>query len=283
MVERQFSEPEVIAITHTPQGNVATFGAKAYLRKFEIVVQQPEMDYSAFAAAYANKSHEMPLRKLRLTTLVTPKLDPYPEPDPENPHPEPDPETSNKTPRWIRAGDKDVLFHVIGEDWDGHQISFEMPLMFVPYKATTDVDRISRKFLGQELDQGVPTHPRSRNVHKLHNQTLAYAPGNGSDATYLATGTIEFGLQLPPTLKVGALPSTYPPRYLPVLHEASVNIPAVDQLLGHSESVSIGLHKSYLEHGMAGENAKAEVFVYLKQPVQLSFATEKAGGLANRT
>ena len=252
VVERQF-EPEVIS----PPGTPAIFAAKAYLRYFKvIIVQEPEKEYSQFANAYAFAGREMPLRKLRLTTLVTPKLDES---------------VSTTIPSWITAGGQDVQFNVIGEDWDGHPISFAMPLLFVPYAASgsNSIPMIEERYQGE-----------ARTVHALHNQIMAFAPGNGTDATYLKTNTIQIDLQLPPALKTDQLPPTYPPRYLPVVRTARVNIPAVDQLLGRSESVAINLHDSYLQHGLTGPNAKAEVFVKLAQPVQLNFAADKAGGIA---
>lgn len=252
VVERQF-EPEVIS----PPGTPAIFAAKAYLRYFKIIiVQEPEKEYSQFDNAYAFAGREMPLRKVRLTTLVTPKLDDS---------------VSTTIPSWITAGGQDVQFNVIAEDWDGHQISFVMPLLFVPYAASgsNGIPMIEERYLGE-----------TRTVHALNNQTLAFAPGNGTDATYLKTNTIQIDLQLPPQLKTDQLPPTYPPRYLPVVRTAQVNIPAVDQLLGRSEPVAINLHDSYLNHGLDGPNAKAEVFVKLASPVQLNFAADKAGGIA---
>ena len=58
----------------TPQG--AQFGAIAYIHQYyQVVVQEPFIDYRGLGSAYQHEGREMPLSTIRLTTLVTPPLD----------------------------------------------------------------------------------------------------------------------------------------------------------------------------------------------------------------
>jgi hypothetical protein len=266
VVERKFY-PTLVRTEQTPHGPVGIFGNVAYLRYYEIiVVQEPEKVYSSYAGAYQSEGREMPFRKIRLTTLATPKLD--------GP-------MSKTMPGWIRAGGQDVMFTAVAEDWAGHAVSLSMPLMFVPYPQTglpsNEVIRSSFVGIGLPPDQ----NPPSRHIYDLHNQVVAFAPGVGdSTVTHLKTAHIDIGLQTPPALKAANLPASYPLQFLPALNSAGVEIPAVTQLLGRADPVEITLHQAFLDHGMQGPNAKAEAFAALKNPVKLSFAADKAGGLA---
>jgi hypothetical protein len=255
VVERKFS-PTQVRTENTPQGPVAIFGNIAYLRYYKIiVVQEPEKDYTAYADAYQSSGREMMFRKIRLTTLVTPKLD-------------------SDTFGWVRSDEQDVMFAAIAEDWAGHPVSLSIPLMFVPYPLPDKID-------GTAIQNTFMEDPPSRHRYDLNNQVVAFAPSIGdSTITHLKTAYVDIKLQMPPDLKAGNLPANYPVQFLPALNAAGAEIPAVTQLLGRADPVEITLHPAFLDHGMEGPNAKAVAFVALTNPVKLNFAADKAGGLA---
>jgi hypothetical protein len=267
VTERRF-EPIVIP-TDDP---FAVFGAIAYLRQYKyIIVQEPEKDYGSLSTAYQHQGNEMPLRKIRLTTLLTPKLD-QSVGDKFEMHQE----------SWIRANNKDVEFGVVAEDWDGRQATFSMPLMFVPFEAllnrvnNPDADTIEKTY----REVGEPVRHPERYQRPFDSQTVAFAPSSGkSNTTQLKTEQVTFDAEFESQLNVDSLPPTYPPRFLPYVKGAKVNIPAIDQLLGRAGAVEISFHDAYLKAGMGGPGNQAEVFARFAQ-VPLAFSTAEAGGLA---
>lgn len=261
ITERMFSPKQVGA---TPQG--AVFGATAYLRQYEIiVVQQPEMDYAGLAGGYAHDGREMPLRRIRLTTLQTPKLDPRPG-------------MPLNQSFWIRALSQDVLFGAIGTDVEGNLVSFELPLIFVRQEALTNHPQILGEFR---------TGPQTRRTRPLGNQAVVFAPsGDRPGSTRLKVASLTFDMELPSGTPL-ALKSTglanvtgYPARWLPYVAGASASIPAVEQLLGSAAPVDIRPDPRYLAHDIAGPGNPGQTFVELVNDLPLKFPAEKAGGLA---
>jgi hypothetical protein len=272
VVERKFYVDGVVRTEERPAGNVAIFGSVGYLHFYQIVVvQEPEKAYHEYSDAYEFGGREMPFRKVRLTTLETPILDV---------------EIDAQNPTWIHARGDDVQFGVIAEDWDGNQITFTTPLMFVPYSkdhGVPDPGTINNWYIGAAgTAVGVEAlHSRPRNTVTLNKQQMSFAPSaGGTTENYLATSTVDIGLQIPPQLRPDLLPATYPPSFLPQMQRATAEIPAVNQLLGRNESVEISLATPFLEHGFEGENAKAEAFLEIPNGIGVQFAAETVGGLA---
>ena len=71
ITERQF-----VPVFLGSEGGVGIFGGQGVLCQFQfIVVQEPEQDYAAVASAFEHEGREMPLRRIRILTRETPKLD----------------------------------------------------------------------------------------------------------------------------------------------------------------------------------------------------------------
>ena len=85
-----------------------------------------------------SKGLGMPLKQVRLTTLVTPDID---LPD----------KIAGDYSFWIKVGGKEFRFHAVGQDSAGHAIDFTAALIFVP---RSDANR-----------PGVPEE-RSRDLHE---------------------------------------------------------------------------------------------------------------------
>jgi len=99
-------------------------GRIAYLRqRMFIVVREPEKTYPAFGEP--NDGRRMPLRRVRITTLVTPNLD-KPE-DSKVPGTGPSPQSAF----WVRVANQDFRFQITAEDWDGQECDFSIPLIFI--------------------------------------------------------------------------------------------------------------------------------------------------------
>src|SRR5262249_30533714 len=97
-------------------------------QRIYIICREPEQvvrgDHSA------RQGRGIPLKRVRLTTMVTPNLDlPYGIEDPPDFFPAaPDPPFAAF---WPRAGNRDFKFHVKGEDWEGREVDFALPMAFV--------------------------------------------------------------------------------------------------------------------------------------------------------
>jgi len=296
VTERRF-EPVQIRTDQTPLGAVGIFGANAYLRQyFQIVVQEPVLHYRDLASGYLHGGREMPLRSLRLTTLITPHL----EFDPPLAQVEADARATalvlrgrteeerrrereefvqtrienvfSATPFWIRAGGSDFQFGVVGTGWEDELVSFPTPLMFIPYKVASEAPPAKVLAVFKE-------GAASRRTRPLSNQKLAIADPAGSEpaSTRCPVGSLTFALQG----LAGPVPATYRPRWLAYVASADAEIESVARITGRSGAVPIAFADEYLQHGLApGANA-AGVFAKLTGPkFDVKFAGEGAGGLA---
>ena len=127
----------------------------AYLRQYMyVVVKEPEKYYPN--EGLADDGRGMPLRRVRLTTLVTPHIEyPY-ENKPYDGHP-----AVTDRSFWVMVNKQDFLFHGYAEDLAGNRIDFQKPLIFVPDSETdfASIDtaikseraRISASITGQKV------------------------------------------------------------------------------------------------------------------------------------
>src|SRR5262249_53423910 len=249
------------------------------VRRSYVVPLELEKDYEAVQSAYASKrgeGGEMPLRRLALKTAITPELV---NDSPDNPF-------------LIQDSSGPISFHFEGtdfegRDWEGEQVDFGLPVVFVPAEKSADPSPLN---LARSLFGTVDTD--------LRGQQLAFA--NTSDRPGTTTlPAFSFGLSaqdatkpstpgdLTTGLNAGQLPTGHAP-FLPVVLQASVSVPAIDQFLGSSGAPGpqpIRLSQTYLDNGLvaAGSPAEAvkEVFASFVTPPTLGFPPDKVGGLMN--
>ncbi len=198
----------------------------AYLRQYiYIVVKEPERVYAPDGSTARGRS--MPLRRITLTTRVTPHID----------YPYAPPSAITKKSFWVMVGGADFLFHGTTEDADGNVVDFAKPLIFVPNSETAfDLLQGTIQTVGgkQRLQAAVP------------GQKIWYADSDGADNTAFVTESFQLGNE-------GATRDTF---FEPVLFSATVRIPAVDALTGSSATPTIRLFGSYVAHGFTdGGNA----------------------------
>ena len=216
VTEREFT-PFQIRTEQTPQGPVGIFGSVAYLRqRIYVLPQERVKDYAALGPAYAHEGREQPFRRMRITTEVTPALDPV----------------DTTKPFWPQVGTKDYNFQFIAEDWDGRKVTFERPLRVIPLEAVKSAGDWTN--FVQEYNR--PATLQRRTV-ALNSQAVAFAANEPDDPgkTHLKTKSVVFQAQ--PVANTGKLPPSSPP-YLPQVASAEVNIPAVEQLLSVAASRS---------------------------------------------
>jgi hypothetical protein len=201
----------------------------AYLRQYMyVVVKEPEKYYPN--EGLADDGRGMPLRRVRLTTLVTPHIEyPY-ESKPYHGRP-----AVTDQSFWVMVNKQDFLFHGYAEDLAGNRIDFQKPLIFVP---NSETDFAS-------IDTAIKSE-RARISASITGQKVTFAerlpdgdPAAGKDNTSLVTETIYFENEGP------SGDAFFKPR----IFAADVHLPAVEALTGSTACTSIRLTADYLAKG----------------------------------
>ncbi len=238
-------------------------GPVAYLIQYMfIVIREPVKEYPAHLYPYQGR--ELPLKRIRLTTLVTPHiLDPYAPPSEI---------AASSGSFWVmyRANgvNQDFKFHAIAEDIAGNQVEFTASLIFMPFseehpeqvKAAYDASGERRKIL-------------------IPGQKLTYAPrdtGLKSDNTTIDTKALYLGaLSQPTNLEYG--------KFVPTLLSAQVSLPSVEQITGGSTPTFISFYPKYLADGLTnagGVFAQIADAAGVPAKLPLDLAADKAGGIS---
>lgn len=227
-------------------------GMVAYLfQSFYIVARE-------FTRTFTRR--ELPFRTIVLRTRTTPNLA-----DPQASEVMPGKQQEAFWPRVVAgAGIIDFPFQLAATDWDGRTVEFSLPMIFV----SKDIDLGSAPAAVAAYNAEAVLGPRRR--REFAGQGVAFAPAAKPGDTTLETRTLSFGA----VSKPGEAP-----RFLPEMSQAEVDIPAVNQLLGHATASTITWEPSYLAAtGTAIGNA-GQVFARLPAPTALNFVPDKAGGL----
>lgn len=239
---------------HHRRGRPSGFVAYDFQRMF-ILVREPERSYSR---------RDMPLRKVTFKTRVTPNLA-----KPEESEVLPGVNQEAFWPRVAAGGGVvDFPFHLVGVDWEGRQVEFNTPLIFVS-------KNIDEKGGGGGIDgvisnyKGIPATD-ARRARPLGGQPVAFAPSLKSGDTTLEAADISF---------VGEKVAKGTPHFRPAMAQANVNIPAVKQLLGTNTPSTIELEPTYANETGQTFGNKASIFARVTNTPELKFAADKTGGL----
>ena len=235
----------------------------AFLRQYMyIVVREPLKNYAQEGLPHNGRG--MPLKQIRLTTLVTPKID-YPYAGA--------PAITDRS-FWIQVGGQDFRFHAVGTDVAGNQVDFTIPLIFVPNSELN--------LAAVEAAYNQPTNSQRRSA-LVPGQKVAFAvPGSGKDNTSFATETLNF-------INEGASNKT--DFFSPKLFKADVRIPAVEQLVGSGTVSSIQMLANYVTGGgfENAANATGSFATIVNETAAgvldaavagVKFSAEQAGGFA---
>jgi hypothetical protein len=212
----------------------------AYLaQRMFIVVREPLKAYSVSAL-------DMPLKQVQMTTTVTPDIDlPFAIPGTDYCF-------------WVSVGGKDFKFHAVGKDSAEHHIDFTAALVFVPNSETGKI-----AVVGAAYNQDA-----ARKACAVPGQAVTFADrdGSASDNTTLITQRLYFDAVINNS------------TFSPILAKASVNLAAVEQLLGTTLATDIRYYQPYLNTGF--DSGNNEVFAELVNKVTANFPADKAGGIA---
>jgi len=227
-----------------------TSGNIAYLfQRMFILVREPTRTYDYRHA---------PFRNVTLRTRVTPNLA-DPTGDQIGGH--------GQEAFWPRVATSQGIvpfqFHLAGKDWEGREIEFTAPLIFI----SLNVDTSDAASAVNAYNSLAANNERRR--RPMSGQSVAYAPNNKPGDTTLETQAMTF--------KAGS--QGYAGRHFRAeMEQAEVDIPAVQQLLGKKTPSTIEWEPKYLDAGFGAVN-KGLVFVKNKTSTALGFAVDKAGGL----
>lgn len=169
----------------------------------------------------------------------------------------------------------DFPFHVIGYDWEGRAIDFTTPLIFVSKRIDAEDAEIT-KVLAAYANQGPKAEPLTspRRTRPMGGQHIAFTPPGpperDNDST-LQTKSFTFAAE--------KVPGSEQPHFRPLMAQAEVDIPAVQQLLGRGVSSTIEWEKSYTNKLGTSIGNPAQVFARIKGKTALTFDTDKSGGL----
>jgi hypothetical protein len=274
-------------------------GNVAYLRqRMFIVVREPERDYRdtgivtqdiKTGAAKIDIDNQMPFTRIRVTTMVTPNLDP-PEGTESRVFGD-----SMQSAFWPRVLNKDFLFHMIAEDIEGETHEFATPVIFIGKEYTDKAygDPRSSAAVAKEYEL---SKNKLRRQRPMNGQQITFAETTKPGDTSFETKSIVWGVQVPdngPTVdkqtRFDDLPSDTP-RFFPVVRGAEIVVPAIKQMTGNSQASFMQYANTYLVNNFAdgaGQN-KGQVFLevgtdadFVSVPVQVDFNSkgDKAGGL----
>lgn len=261
--------PARLRVVDNPPEGAQFTGTGFLITTFDVIVQQPRLDYGPLAAAFAHQGRELPMSSIVLTTTTARVLEP--------------PETR---PSWLlQPDDTKLMFHAVGTDLAGGTVQFALPLMFVPYEALGAHRTIRAVF------DNPPAAVTDAHQIDLTGQPLTVAPaGDRAGSTVLTTSSITYDIEQPPgvanphpehAMNPAGAPPTYIPRFLMRVDGLSASSPAVDDLLGGSKPVDLVLDKTYLAVGFDGGQNRAQTFVGFVKDLPLALPSQRGGGVAS--
>ncbi|GIH01951.1 hypothetical protein Rhe02_00180 [Rhizocola hellebori] len=230
-----------------------------------------------------NGLRDLPFKKIRVLTPVTPNLAPYEagaEPETKVPYPD-NSGYFGKEAFWPRVGAPsnwaDFLWDLEAEDYEGRKTRFQMPLIYVSetFGASPTVDYLKDYYESDPL--------QARRQADLGGQRVALAKfggGKPGETTYPLT-VFEFGVNV--FEAAVPLPGQHAPwDFTPYLKAASARLDAVDRIRGGAAGSpqEIKLHPQWISDGDSGAVNPGRVFAALKTPVSLSYAANASGGVA---
>lgn len=252
-------------------------------QRMYIIVREPLKTYDAslYTQAFtavspannvAGAGREMPFTTVRITTKVTPDL--------YDPTKSPSTVSGTNSSFWpmvlLNGNPVDFKFHLIGEDNEGQQCEFTASLIFLSDEDRHPDDATKSQAAIQALQnaytQNTDSTGTARRICNVPGQQVAFARSTlaKSGATSLKTQNLYFAAKMPTANDVSV------PRFLPMLQQADVSVPAIESLLGTHNPVSIGLYDSFVQNDI---DPHAGVFAGLIGNLPLPFPGDKSGAL----
>lgn len=275
----------LVKVTERKFLQVGTQNIAYLMQRMFIVIREPEKTYPAFGQPFEGRY--MPFRKVQITSLVTPNLNP--------------PEQSAllgaaysaQSAFWpmVQQGNAAVDFqwHMVGEDWDGQRSEFTVPLAFVGVDnvpQNPDIGMAYHRPTVTQVGNAYMTAPNlQRRTAQLMGQNIAFADSDKPGDTTLQTDALVFSADLD-ELNLNLQPQDFfannQARFYPRIFQARVRIPAAATVADAGGSVVITIHDRYGQHGWEKNQNPMAVFAKLDPAnlLPLSFSGDKSGGVA---
>ena len=260
-------------------GTTVEPGNAAYLRqRLFIVVREHERTYVEPGLVDGDGRvlhNQFPFTRVRILTTITPDLD-----LPDSPASS-IPGYGDRRMFWPCVGGKPFRFDCMGEDLEGRQVTFSLPLIFMinslasPRKVTRTgftpnypeaekhAKAAAAEWLARTDSVSGRTIPRRR--APLGGQQVAFAPGLQSGDTSAPVENLDFGVRAKGSPVNGNVDlrdysdTLTRPVFFPSVLIARVRLPAVAQLAGSGGSNVLSFNEHYLKNGYAGN--PGEVFM----------------------
>ncbi|HKE34475.1 MAG TPA: hypothetical protein VKB66_04705 [Candidatus Acidoferrum sp.] len=210
-----------------------------YLRQsFFLIVREPVKDYGFLAAA---DQRAFPFRKLRITTLVTPPLDP--------------PTVVNGHYAFFPTVNGELFqFHLVAEDADGQTADLTTPLFFM-------------ELGGDASNAKSQWNSSGETTRDMAGQNIAFAQSVKKGDTTLQTSTM--------TISANVRPGD--PPFFPKMDKADVNVPAIQQVSGGTGAMTVEFFPDYVNNDFG----PGGVFVQKQGgPLPVGFNGQQSGGVA---
>jgi hypothetical protein len=219
-----------------------------------IVVRQPLKLFER-SAAPPGQAHTMPLRSVRLRTLVTPDVEP----------------TGNCGLVTEIGHAEPFPFKLIATDFEGNSVDLETPLVWIDSTHGWDTGTINtaRGLYGApDLD--------------ARGASVAFAPGQSGDTTYPSR---SLAFTAPPQDPMPPAPTSSPadnqPGFWPQLAAAEVSAPALEIVAGQNGTARIEYHPAFVANGLGGANLNEVIAQFAGPPLGVDFSDkgDRGGGL----
>ncbi|MET1174538.1 hypothetical protein [Paenibacillus amylolyticus] len=224
----------------------------AYLVSWSVVVVR-EAERSYPAPGMPDEGRNFPFTQVRVKTLQTPHVDVTP---------------------WIQVSKKDFLFQLEGKDYEDNWKPFTTAIAFVEAPTPETKPEKYKEIIEERIKEYTP----ERQKRSMDGQKLAFAPTSKPGDTEFVVNFLTFRAEF-----TDALPGFYP-----LMKEADVKLPAVEQftgadsnnLLSDGNELLFQYDDLYRSSGFNKEINPGEVFLNLTTDVvSKTFSGDKIGGI----
>jgi len=238
-------------------------GNPAYLfQRMFIIVREPVREYRNSHLVYegpdsaTRKQGEqfdlmMPFVSVRVTTLVSPLLDP----------PEDSIDGNQESCFWPYVGGQPFKFNLVGIDIEGNPVELAMPLVFVRK------EHLDHAFAGSVIPHVAeqyetanwPGETAKRSTVPVSGQRVAFAASAAPDDTTFAVESLTFGGEVPQEATYNRL-DPLEPRFFPVVRGSAINVPSLQAIAGSNASAAMVYSSAYLVNEFSATNS-GQVFL----------------------
>jgi len=238
-----------------------------------IVVREPVKAYPARNEGSApSKGRSFPYDKVKFRTLVTPNLD-----DPTL-APSAIPGGPPQEVFWPHVCGNIFRFNLAAEDQAGRVSEFSLPCAFVSNAVAYAGNVLHNLMPPPGINPSYLPGPPGRNIAELNSQKIAYAPMQSGMDTVLETIQLIFGAEMPGD--INGLEAAGQPFFYPIVHQAKVRVPPVQELLGDSTPIAVRYATAYKNVGLTPNGNQGALYLELIEKLGLGFASDKSGGVA---